>query len=325
MTESDELDGAIQAARSALGPPPAEPLSAALFRTPPESDPGPACAVARSDESSEPAVGPAPALPTGVPIWDALGALKSLLDLVPASPAEPTRMGQCVAKMRAHFQRDAFPDAAADRPVDDFVSPLSYPRLELNRAVARAGPVILGVLDRVEIEGEVRELLARELKKPTPFLEEDDRGTVGGIVEPTGLTKEQQRNDWKLNALARFLDALRRRPYAAVSYAFRLLRAVAIPDDLLSIDLAKNTVTFRGKPYKVSDPTCHFIAMLLAAGGQIVSTGDVKKELQARGLWEDGQLRSDRLKKGLPPELLSAIVTGRRGSRLDVDLLLSHV
>lgn len=296
----NELDEAVRAVRVALGPALDEPLPPTVLHPPPEDDPELAAAFARPEGSIEPVVDRTPPVATGVAIWDALGAIKSLLDLVPVGPGERTRMVQCVAVMRGHFEKDMFPDAVPERPGGDSVLPICYPRLELNQAVDRARPVILGLLDSVEVEKEVRELLSRELQKPSPFLEADDRGTIGGSTDPTGLTKEKQRNDWKLNALAAFLDALRRNPYAAVRCAFRLLRAVAIPEDLLSVNSAKNTVIFRGKPYAVSDLTCCFVEMLITAAGHLVSSTEVRDVLKARGLWGNGQIRPDRLKDKLP-------------------------
>jgi hypothetical protein len=321
----DELDEVIRGIGAALGPVPDVPLPPMVLGSPSDDDPELTTAFARPEGGNEPVVDRPAAVATGVPVWDVLGSLKSLLDLVPTGPGDQTRLGQCVAEMRGYFEKDVFPDAAPDCPEEDVVCPISYQRLELNQALDRARQVILGLLDSVEIEKEMRELLSRELQKSLPFLEPDDRGTIGGFVDSTGLTKEKQRNDWKLNALAAFLDALRRQPYVAVRYATRLLSRVAIPPELLSVDPSENTLTFQRKIYTVSDLTCCFVELLISANGQLVSSSEVGEKLKARGLESAGQVRPDRLKGKLPAGLAAAIKTDKRGSRLLVDQLLSHV
>jgi hypothetical protein len=195
----------------------------------------------------------------------------------------------------------------------------------LNLAIETSRTAILSLLGAVEVERGVRDLLSRELQKSGEFLGPDDRGTIGGRVESTELTKEQQRNDWKLNALTAFLDALRLQPYAAVRYATRLLNAIALPEEVLSVNPSKNTVTFRARLYTASDLTCCFVELLIKANGQLVSSTAVGKELKARGLGSNTQVRTDRLKDKLPDGLKAAIKTDRRGSRLDVDKLLSNM
>lgn len=321
---SNELDDAIRAALEALGPDRDGPPPIADLGPPQPGDAEPAAVAPRRSSRLEPMVDRPNVEATGVPIWDALGALKSLVELVPAGPDEWTRVDRCVDAMRGAFQRDAFPTATPGRPDDDLVSPLCYPQLELNHTVDRAKRAILGLLGSVGIDANVQSLLARELGRPEPFFEEDDRGTVDGFIEPTGPAKEKQRNDWRLNALASFLDALRRQPYAAVRYAVRLLKSVAIPSDLLSVDLAARTVTFRGTAYPVSVQTCHFVGMLIEADGRIVSTPDVGKKLRELGLGGHSQIRLERLLKQLPEALQASIDNDNKGSWLLVDKLLSY-
>jgi hypothetical protein len=275
-------------------------------------------------KSAEPAEPPTPTPPLGGPIWNALQGLKPLFDLVPPGPGALSRPGQCVAIMCGHVEKDLFPDAVPDRPDRDGVVPITYPKVEINRTVQSARLAILGLLPQVDIERSTRDLLTRALATTTPFLEADDRGSLAAVLEPTGLTREKQRNDSKLHALAAFLDAIRRQPFAIVRYALGVLRRVAIPPELLSVDPKENTVTFRSTAYPVSDITCHFVQLLIDADGGIVSTGDLKKRLEEQGILFSKTIRSDRLLNKLPKELVDAVITDQRGSRLDVDRLLTH-
>ncbi|QJW94601.1 hypothetical protein FTUN_2123 [Frigoriglobus tundricola] len=327
---NDPFESALHAARAALGPVPErlqfpEPdwsLSTGESDTPAGSTgsgkDGPIGESAPGSGSTSD-VKPALELSPGEPVWAALYHLKALCDLLPPTPGSESRLGQCVARMRDTASKELFADAEPDPLADDSLSPISYPRLEVNEAVGSARHLLLELLPRVEFERRLRELLDRELRKSDPFLEEDDRGTIQGMVEPSGPSRQKMRNDSKLHALGVFLDALRRQPFAAVRCAVRLLSNVAIPSNLLSVDVMEFVVTFRSQPHRVSEPAAHFVRLLLAAQGGIVSTGELKKALKV-----SGQIVPKRLKDKLPIALVAAIVTDQRGSRLDVDQLMSY-
>lgn len=258
------------------------------------------------------------------PVWATLGGLKRLLELLPESAAGVSRLDQCLALLRGTAEHDQFPEAAPDAPAGDGVRLIQYPLIELNWLVEATGSAILSLLDSVDFERTTRQRLRRELEKGVAFLEPDDRGTVTGAVLPTGMTKEKERNNARLDALAAFLHALRRQPYAAIRYAAGELGKVAVPPDLLSTDLKGCTITFRSSVYKVSEPACHLVHLLLVARGRFVSGGDLKKHLQDKGLWEHGQLRMERFLGHLPDDLRAAIVSSRRGRSLNVDQLMSY-
>lgn len=253
-------------------------------------------------------------------IGSVLGAVRALLELSPDGLRNSPRLAQAVSMMRAHTEQDQFPDAALpDAPGSDSVVPITYPRIELNELVNAARPAILALLNKVDIDQVVRTRLARELTKPTEFLEEDDRGTIGALIEPTGATPEKERNNSKLDALGSFLHALRRESYAVVRYALQILSEVAIPPELLSINLEKCEVTFRSNVYSVPEDTSTWLQMMLSANGGYVTTSEVAKKLGK------AQIRSDRLVANLPEQLKNAILTDKRGSRLIMNLLLSYV
>ena len=320
------IEAAIRDVQAALGTPPDQPPPE-VFRQTTDNWPLWSGEGASTPEEVLPVHPPAGEIDTepqsevltGDPIWDALHSLKALCDLLPPTPGSESRLCQCVMRMRDTASKELFAGVDPDPLADDSLSPISYPRLEVNKAVRSARHLLLELLPRVEFERRLRELLDRELQKSDPFLEDDDRGTIQGMIEPSGPSHQKMRNDSKLHALGVFLDALRRQPFAAVRCAVRLLSNVTIPSSLLSVDVIKCEVTFRSTAYSVSDHTAHFIRLLIAAQGGIVSSGDLKKALKV-----STQIRTDRLKEGLPKPLGAAIVTDKRGSRLDVDLLMSY-
>ena len=253
------------------------------------------------------------------PVWAALGGLKRLLELLPETSGGVSRLDQCLTIVRGHSEQDLFPDGCPDAPSGDGVRLIQYPRIELNWLVEAARPAILSLLESVDLERATRERLRREVRKEEPFLEDDDRGTIGGLIEPTGMTKEKERNNTRLDALAAFLYALRRQPYAAVRYAVRELDKVAIPPEVLSADVTNSTVTFRSTAYPVSEEACHFIRLLVSARGGTVTSTDV-----SRSIPEAGTVRTDRLRLKLPKALKEAIETTPQGSKLLLDRLLSY-
>ena len=329
-TQSDPLSEAIATAEAALdalpkahapAPPWDELDQSPEGQTPPSEATTPADSYSVAGQADTPRLSEVNSITD--PQWGALRAMHVLLELVPDSPQGHTRLGQCVGLLRNYAEQDLFQADFPDAPWRDSSWPITYPRREANWIIDAAKPVILGLLDSVDVENGVRKRLARELQKASPYLEPDDRGTIEGHVEPTGMTAEKERNNARLDALSVFLDSVRRQPYAVIRYAVRLLRGVAVPPSLLSTNRRKSTVTYRSTEYKVSDAACHFVGMLLAAEGGFVSTGDLRRDMERQGLETGRTLRAERLKDALPDPLARAIHTDNRGSRLDVDRLLS--
>jgi hypothetical protein len=329
MSDGD-LDKAIRAARNSLGHPPGvvEFPTADWSQSSGEDDLSPNPGGSDDGGDTESAAQTAAAggnrgatgdFPPSDPVWTAVRSLKSLCDLLPATPAGKSRLGQCVDQMRRTAERELFSNADSLPSGAESLNPVEYPRLEINKAVGETRHLMLALLPQVEFERRLRELLARELSKSDEFLDEDDRGTIQGRVEPSGPTSEKMRNDTKLHALGVFLDALGRQPFAAVRCAVALLSQVAVPPDVLSVDARACVVTFRSMQYRVPDLTAHFVGLLLEADGGLVSTADV-----ARAAGVAGQVRADRLKEKLPDALVAAIKTTQKGSWLDKDRLLSH-
>jgi hypothetical protein len=304
----DSLDEAIRAAQNALGHRSEAGNSTASDRS----------HLSGADDSTP--NGRTGELQLSDPVWIALSSLKSLWELLPATPTGEGRMGRCIAQMRHTSERELFSNADSPPLSGENLHRIEYPRLEINKVVEETRHLMLALLPKVEFEGRLRELLAREVAKPGAFLEEDDRGTIQGWVEPTGPTNEKMRNDTKLHALGVFLDALRRQPFAVVRCAVTLLGKVSVPPDILSVDTVACVVTFRRTQHRVSEPTAHFVQLLLKADGGLVSTKEV-----ARAAGVAGQARPDRLKEKLPEALVEAIVTTKQGSCLDKDRLLSYV
>jgi len=170
------------------------------------------------------------------PVFVALAVVRSLLNLVPDGPGGHTRMSECMAAVRQYGEKDLFPGGPGIIAGSDSVTPIGCPRSELNAFVVATRDTMLSLLNSVDIEPLVKRRLEGELRRPGDFLEPDDRGTFLGFVEPTGLTPEKQRNNARLDALAIFLHALRRDPYAVVVDALKVLRRVAVPPGLLSAD-----------------------------------------------------------------------------------------
>jgi hypothetical protein len=255
------------------------------------------------------------------PIWASLGSLQRMHHLLPDSYTGVSRMDQCIAMLRGEFGWNLLPDV----PAGDGVDPILYPQIELNWLVDATRTAILSLLDYVDIESTIRQRLRNSLIKGEPFLNHDDRGTMEGAINPSGMTKDKENNSLILDALADFLHSLRQQPYALIRYSIHQLNQVAVPPVLLSVDLSECEITFRSKVYEVSEPACYLIHLLLAARGGFVSSGDLKKHLKSKRLWEEGQLRMDRLRKQLPHDLKNAILSDRRGYFLDGDKLLSYV
>jgi hypothetical protein len=93
----DDVAEAKRAARAALGPVSNEPPPASVFQPPDEDDPELEASLACPKEGVEPIVERASTSAIGDPVWGALPALKSRLNLVPTGPDGHTRLGQCVA------------------------------------------------------------------------------------------------------------------------------------------------------------------------------------------------------------------------------------
>jgi hypothetical protein len=259
------------------------------------------------------------------PAWGAITRLKPLMELIPNAKTGVTRLQQCITIMRNASEIDQFADAVPDLPRHGTLRPITYPRDEANDFIEEAKGVILDLLDGLQLEKKIYTRLKRELGKRSPFFEEDDRGSLGALFESTGMTIQKERNNSKLDALAIFLDALRQKPYVVARYAYRLLRGVSIPPDVLGVDVQKQMVTYLGVQYPISELAAQWLSLLITADGQIVSTGDLKSEMKRQRLDTQGQIRPDRLIAKLPEGLCQAILTDTRGSRLDLDRLLSEV
>jgi hypothetical protein len=221
--------------------------------------------------------------------------------------------------LRGQAEIDLFPGALPDAPSGDGVRLIQYPLIELNWLVETTKPTILSLLDYVDIERTTRERLRRELLKKEPFLEIDDRGTIQAYTRPTGMTKEKERNNVRLDALAVFLHSLRKQPFALTQYAIRELNKVTIPVHVLSADKVNSTVTFRSTNYTVSAETCVYIQLLIKSVGGWVTSTDVENAIPG-----NGKVRPDRLKLKLPKLLTDAIETTPAGSRLHIDRLLTN-
>jgi hypothetical protein len=327
----DSLDEAIRAAQNALG----HRSEAVEFPAPDwsqfsgEDDPMSNGTSSDKGEGAEVATPSAPrdgnhgatvGVQTDDPVWIAVRGVKAIDALLPGDPSGKSRLGRCIDQMRHTSERELFSNAESSPLYGENLHAIEYPRLEINKVVGETRALMLALLPNVEFEGRLRELLAREVAKPGAFLEEDDRGTIQGWVEPTGPTNEKMRNDTKLHALGVFLDALRRQPFAVVRCVVTLLGKVSVPPDILSVDTGACVVTFRRTQYPVSDLTAHFVQLLLKADGGLVSTKEV-----ARAAGVAGQARPDRMKEKLPGALVAAIVTTKQGSCLNKDRLLSYV
>jgi hypothetical protein len=203
------------------------------------------------------------------------------------------------------------------------------------------------LLSAMSFDPVVKDRLLRELNRGGPFLEPDDRGSIEGFIRrrkvitdrlkrtksrerateyahhKLDMTPDKVRNTGRLEALAVFLDRLRDNPFVLLRQVAAVVGELSVPPDVLSVNPRDDKVIFRGTAYTVDSDACRFVKLLLEANGELVSTGDLKKELSAP---DNKQIVPSRLIAELPEELQKAIESvPRKGTRLDIDRLMSQL
>jgi hypothetical protein len=337
-TDSDDgsensLERVLTEVRAVLGPPP--PMPHPPFDLVDEENTGWGAFDLPAEVGDHPPLKaePFPSQPTDVGVWQAVCSLKMLFTLVPFATDGQTRIGQCVAKMVGVNEGERFGGSptAASGPFPDApfpVRPITTPMIELNQVVAAAKPVILDLLDQVELDAKRRETLRRELQKSTPFLEEDDRGTLEGYVRrveankppngssegpphPLPATQAQLRNDSKLTALADFLAGVRRQPEVVLHAAERILTAVRGVLEGWEFGVREGWIAHRGKRWPGLPPEAVlFMKMVVEAAPRPVRFEDLPGHAMRDGVAVSAT-KLEQVKKQLPAELRKLLQSGR--------------
>ncbi len=313
---NEEFESSILAVQRALDVDPNEPLSPDLLQRMDPNHPWwgsldlPAEAEPRelAPETSELESVPQ-YTPSADAIWKAVFALKSLLCLAPFDPRGSTRFGKCVAAVRGSIERDQFPDAAREPPEAFGVCTISYPQLEVNQFVELAKPMILGLLGQIEIEGLMKDRLDRELRRPSPYLEPDDRGTIGGMINPSGANKQQKGNNLKLDALAAFLAAVGKRPEVVLRAAERILREARVALDKWEFDVPMGILRHDGvETPGLSPEAVLFLKMVVEAAPEYVPFTSLPSRAQQEGV-TISKTKWEQVKKQIPEHILEKLET----------------
>ena len=321
---NEEFESSILAVQRALDVDPNEPLSPDLLQRMDPNHPWwgsldlPAEAEPRelAPETSELESVPQ-YTPSADAIWKAVFALKSLLCLAPFDPRGSTRFGQCVAAVRGSSERDKFSDAAREPPEAFSVCTISYPQREVNQFVELAKPMILSLLEQIEIESGMKDRLVRELRRKSHYLEHDDRGTIEGFIDPPKPTKEQLRNDDKLEALAVFLAAVGKRPEVVLRAAERILREARVALDKWEFDVPRGILRQGGvETTGLSPEAVLFMKMVVEADTEYVSFTLLPARAKQDGV-TISKTKWQQVKKQIPEHILEKLETRRGdGTRL---------
>ena len=256
------------------------------------------------------------------PTWDAVRSIHALMSFVPDHADGTSRVLRSVQVMRQLAEKDQYPEAVPFPSMEEtarepFLNPISYPRIEINAAIEAAKPLLLQLAKRAQIERGMRLRLAQEIEKSSPFLGDDDRGTIGGLVDPTGHTQEKARNNGRLDALVLLLEAIRADPGIVLQKIDEILEAARPTMHGWRFDIEGGCIHRGENTYTdILPEAVLFMRMMIERPGIWVSVKDVKRRGDAEKI-DVASGKVEELKKALPKVLQALLESERgRGTRL---------
>jgi hypothetical protein len=264
------------------------------------------------------------------PNWDAIKAIHALMPFVPDQPDGTSRILRCIAKLRDVYERDQYPanppvPPANEKASEDFCNPLIYPALEVNEAIQRAKPSLQRLTTAIRLERMVKDRLMHELDKPGPFLEADDRGTIGEVIhraehgESPWQGKEKARNNSRMDALAQLLEAIRQDPAILLGEIEEILEKARPSMAGWKFDVRQGRIEKAGKVYEELSPEAVLLVkMAVEAAGQWVTVSDLEKRAQEEGI-DISSAKIRDIRRSVPKDISQLLQSERgKGTRIEV-------
>jgi hypothetical protein len=249
-------------------------------------------------------------------IWDAIRSVHSLMQFVPVGLGGTSRILRCITEVRRVFEQDQFPDASSQTTGEEsegerLLKPIPYPAEEINEAVSAAKPILLRLAERLHLEYVIRDRLLREFKKEEPFLEADDRGTIGAFIEPTGLTQEKSRNNSRLDALAQMLEVIRGDPASVLSEVDVILAKARSQVEGWAIDVIQGRIRWKDTEYENLSPEATLLMrMVVEQPDEWVPMKQLRQQAKSERI-PVGSTKIGDIKKSLPNKLASLLESKR--------------